>query len=595
MRIRWYLFFFFIAAAVLPLWLGLWLAWRSCACALIALRAGQLEETARLVLAEAGGVANLVGDGDERAVRGPPRLSDLRVSVIDSAGKAIAGDSPERWGEQGFAERTEVCAGLSGRIGRGFGAGPEGRDLWVFAAVPAEYKGGRVVLRLGAPAPEIAELRKTLWRTTLAVSVAAIALCGLAAAAAARSMARPLNALRSALERMASGDMSVGGISSHIEEMRLACRALNRTAGRLAASMEEIRRQMDETRTLFAAMAEGVLLVDAEGGIVDLNRAAARLLETDEASVRGRTIHEVARHPDLQRFVSEILETGGETEKEVTLLGAEDKYLQLRGSVVERTDGKGRCALIIINDVTRLKRLERVRRDFVANVSHELKTPITTLRGCVDALAPLARLDEEAGRFLAMMSRNIERLGCLAEDVMCLARMEHETEAGRILLQPGSVGDVIRNAARRHEHSARAKKVAISVECPGDIRAMMHCELLEQAVGNLIDNAVKYGPEGGRVTVSAAASGGFVAIRVQDEGPGIEKKHLTRIFERFYRVDPARSRAMGGTGLGLAIVKHITLAHRGSVSVQSEVGRGSVFEIRIPCGCDGAEDGRASA
>jgi two-component system, OmpR family, phosphate regulon sensor histidine kinase PhoR len=188
----------------------------------------------------------------------------------------------------------------------------------------------------------------------------------------------------------------------------------------------------------------------------------------------------------------------------------------------------------------------------------------------------------ENSRFLAMMARQVAGMEALVEDLLSLSRIEFDTERKRVALDPGAVGDVLQRAVQSFNAAAAAKSISLAVECPADVTASINAALLEQAVGNLLDNAIKYSANGTRVLVSGRLAGNDVEIQVADQGPGIEKKHLARLFERFYRVDQARSRTLGGTGLGLAIVKHIALAHRGTVSVASEPGQGSTFTIRIP-------------
>jgi two-component system phosphate regulon sensor histidine kinase PhoR len=212
-----------------------------------------------------------------------------------------------------------------------------------------------------------------------------------------------------------------------------------------------------------------------------------------------------------------------------------------------------------------------------------LRTPITALKGCVETLEGGALGNpDEAPRFLAMMGRHVSRLGAIVEDLLSLSRIEHDAEHGRIVLEPGPLRDVLRRALQAAARAADGKNIRLSLHCAAELSAPINAALLEQAVGNLVDNAVKYSDEGTEVSVSAAGADDALEIRVADRGPGIEKKHLQRIFERFYRVDRARSRALGGTGLGLAIVKHIVLAHRGTVGAESTVGQGSTFTIRIP-------------
>ena len=240
-------------------------------------------------------------------------------------------------------------------------------------------------------------------------------------------------------------------------------------------------------------------------------------------------------------------------------------------------------ALIVLNDVTRIRRLENVRREFVANVSHEIKTPITAIKGFVETLRDGAVGNpEDAERFLGIIENHAERLEAIIEDLLSLSRIEREAERGKIALVEGQVQDVVQMAVQVCEMSARAKEIKIECSCDKDIASKINGPLLEQAMVNLLDNAIKYSAKGSTIWVEASQTAEDIEIDVRDQGCGIEKEHLPRLFERFYRVDKARSRQLGGTGLGLAIVKHITQAHGGQVSVESIPGKGSTFSIRLP-------------
>ena len=239
-------------------------------------------------------------------------------------------------------------------------------------------------------------------------------------------------------------------------------------------------------------------------------------------------------------------------------------------------------ALLVLNDVTRLRRLERVRRDFVANVSHELRTPITTIKGFVETLQEGAILNpDDADRFLAIIGNHTERLNAIIEDLLALSWLEQDT-GDKILRERTRVNRVVARAVETCIGSAKKRRVGVFVKDPEPIDAVVNGPLIERAMVNLIDNAIKYSDEGGRVEVTLEQNGANWEVRVADFGCGIEKRHLPRIFERFYRTDHARSRALGGTGLGLAIVKHVALLHGGNVSVESKPGEGSTFSIHLP-------------
>jgi two-component system phosphate regulon sensor histidine kinase PhoR len=236
-----------------------------------------------------------------------------------------------------------------------------------------------------------------------------------------------------------------------------------------------------------------------------------------------------------------------------------------------------------LNDVTALRRLETVRRDFVANVSHELKTPITSIKGFVETLLDTRERDaQETERFLGIVLRQADRLNAIIEDLLNLSRIERDAEAGDIALEQGALRAVVAAALQSCETQAQTRGIRLVSECDAGLAAWFNGALLEQALVNLIDNAIKYSPAGAEVRVEAAEQDGSVVIRVRDWGSGIEAKHLPRLFERFYRVDKARSRKLGGTGLGLAIVKHIAQAHKGQVFVESAPGAGSTFSLHFP-------------
>jgi two-component system phosphate regulon sensor histidine kinase PhoR len=240
-------------------------------------------------------------------------------------------------------------------------------------------------------------------------------------------------------------------------------------------------------------------------------------------------------------------------------------------------------ALIVLNDVTRLRKLEQVRRDFVANVSHELKTPITSIKGYVETLLDGAfRNPEDAERFLKIVAKQANRLNAIIEDLLKLSRIEQGVERGEIVLEQTALKGLLTAAISACETQITAKSIHVSLSCPDDLVARINPPLLEQAVVNLIDNAAKYGNAGSAIEISAIRDSSTTSIIVRDHGVGIASEHLPRLFERFYRVDKARSRAEGGTGLGLAIAKHIVLAHGGTISVDSRVSQGSTFTINLP-------------
>ncbi|MDP3179539.1 MAG: ATP-binding protein, partial [Spirochaetaceae bacterium] len=340
------------------------------------------------------------------------------------------------------------------------------------------------------------------------------------------------------------------------------------------------------------AMGEAVLALDTELRIVLANPAAAALFGLgSRAAARGRDLLAATRSTVLHAAARDCLETGLQREAELSLfLPGERSFMALAAPLTppsaepgaEGTAG-GRGVVLVLNDVTELRRLERVRRDFVANVSHELRTPVQLVKGFAEALREGALGDgAKADRFLGIIERNAARMEALIADLLALASLEGEGR-GWIEAEETSIAPILEAAAEAVGAKAEAKGMAIRVDAEAALSARVNAGLLEQAVVNLIDNAVKYSPAGSSVAVRAARGDeGFFRVEVKDEGMGIPARDLGRIFERFYRVDRARSRELGGTGLGLAIVRHIALAHGGSASVESWEGEGSTFVLRLP-------------
>ncbi len=263
--------------------------------------------------------------------------------------------------------------------------------------------------------------------------------------------------------------------------------------------------------------------------------------------------------------------------------GDHEGVLQARGAALHDARGRSIGAVVVLNDVTDFRRLEHIRRDFVANVSHELKTPITSIKGFVETLLDGAIHNaEDAERFLQIIAKQADRLDTIIEDLLSLSKIEQGEDSGDITLELGRVKDVVDSAAHDCQQKATERRIHVCTACEEQITARMNPQLLEQAVINLLDNAIKYSEPGSEVQVLASQFYDEVTITVSDRGCGIAAEHLPRIFERFYRVDKARSRKLGGTGLGLAIVKHIVQAHRGHVTVKSTASVGSVFTIHLP-------------
>lgn len=398
-----------------------------------------------------------------------------------------------------------------------------------------------------------------------------------------RAIGRSLERLAAAARRFAAGDFSERLRLSDHRELAETADAFNALADNLERSIASLNRRNSEQEAVLTSMVEAVLAVDGEQRVISVNAAAARLLSASPAEIEGRGLQEVIRNADLRRFVAAALTSDEPVEGNIILRQARDRVLQVNGTALRDPAGRSIGAVIVLNDVSRLRQLENLRRDFAANVSHELRTPIASIKGFVETLLDGAMANPpDAERFLQIIARQADRLNTIIEDLLSLSRIEQEAEADGIALAVGGIDAVLQAAVSDCAARALARDITVELDCPSDLTAPMNADLLGQAVANLIDNAIKYSEAGKRVWVRAYREGETAVIAVKDEGSGIAAEHHSRLFERFYRVDKARSRRLGGTGLGLAIVKHIALAHRGQVTVTSEVAAGSTFLIRLP-------------
>jgi two-component system phosphate regulon sensor histidine kinase PhoR len=458
------------------------------------------------------------------------------------------------------------------------------REKMMYVAVPVERAGTvAAVIRTSFAVRTLGEtLHGMYWRIVVA-GLIAILLVAAASLAVARRIAGPLEAIRAGAERFARGQLRHRLPVSGAEEVRMLAQSLNHMAVQLDERIQTIVSQENERSAVLASMEEGVLAVDQRSTVLNLNDMCGRLLGVDPEKARGRLVHEVIRKSSLLEFVERTLTSAEPIEEDFELRGQVNRWLHAHGTGLHDAQRRKIGALVVLHDVTRLRHLENVRRDFVANVSHELRTPITSIKGFVETLLHENLEDRQTAiRFLQIVLRQVNRLDEIIQDLLVLSRLERGVEEHTIELGPSPLAEVLRSAVEMCEKKAADKTITVQVQCPEGLTAQVNAPLLEQAVVNLIDNAVKYSDRQATVRVIAAEQAGEVVIRVEDDGCGIEARHLPRLFERFYRVDRARSRELGGTGLGLAIVKHIVNAHKGSVTVTSAVGRGSVFSIHLP-------------
>jgi len=536
--------------------------------------------------------------GDQRIVQQLVRRlsipAGMSVELLDSGGKRLPDsvlelgdhtDPLDRWPDP---ERL-LTEARAGRVARGsrYDATTGSRVLAV--TVPFENDGSdtTIVRVLADTRSADRNLSQSLRRLLLGFFIGSLVAILIGWMIAAR-VARPARELARTARQVADGEAGVQMPGSEVAEFATIAAAVAVLRDQLVERGLTIGRQDTQQEAVLDSMIEGVLAVDVRQRIVGLNQAAANLLQLDIDTVIRRPLQEVIRNPDLRRFALRAIDCREPVEDDFVLPGPTDHTIRVRGTALRDPSGEG-GAVIVLNDVTELERLERIRRDFVANVSHELKTPIASIKGFVETLLDGAIDDaDDARRFLDIVARQADRLEAIIEDLLSLSRIEQSEEIGSLPLEPTMILNVLLAARSDCLPRAADRGVPIEIECSDSLIATVNGPLLEQAVLNLIDNAVKYGgrdtPIGVRASLEsdAKADRTMLMITVRDEGCGIESEHLPRLFERFYRIDKGRSRQAGGTGLGLSIVKHIVQAHGGTIAVASEPSQGSTFTLRLP-------------
>jgi len=509
--------------------------------------------------------------------------SHTRVTIVLLDGTVVADSESPPAGMENHANRTEIKDALT--IGKGniIRFSETLQTEMFYYAVPA-YDDGVIlgVARVAVPTADILRVMENI-RFRVFVGGAAVALLTLLISVMVSWMLhRPLRSVIDGVNRFATGDFSTRLGLTRFTEIALLAGALNKMAQDLDDRLRAVIKERNQQEAVLSSMVEGVVAVDNQGKIMTFNEAAVRLTGINFAESSNARLSDVARNTPLYQFVNQILNSAKPKESEFGNLNQSGKILQVHGSVLRDAQGNAMGAVVVLNDVTRLRRLEQVRRDFVANVSHELRTPITSIKGFVETLLDGAlQSPEDAKHFLEIVAKQSDRLNAILGDLLLLSRVEEGEEKASIELDIMPIREVLDAAIQVCSKKAAAKEISITLECDDEIRARINPSLLEQAVTNLIDNAIKYSNAGSQVMIRAACLD-EVIISVEDHGCGISPEHLPRLFERFYRVDKARSRALGGTGLGLSIVNHVITAHGGRVTVESTPGAGSTFSIYLP-------------
>jgi two-component system, OmpR family, phosphate regulon sensor histidine kinase PhoR len=567
-------------AAVLTATASLWLLLPSL---LERSAAVQLLDTLRLftpVIAETRERRPGMSDADLQSwVRTISAEGGLRLTVMRSDGTVVA-DGARTAGQlaamENHAERPEIRDALATGEGVSVRRSDTTGQPYVYAARSVTDAGGQLlVVRLAEPLAHLQSLRGQIAASMLLAALAG----GLASLIISlwidRHVFRPFYRLVRGASALASGRARRVEVPDE-EELAALALALNRLAETAEAQFEAVRAERDQLKAILASMAEGVLVVGADGRALLANPAFCKLFDLS-GEVSGLTILELLRQPELARIVEDTLRLGQPQAGQIDLQSPERRTLLLASAALA---GGERGAVVVARDTTELTRVADMRRDFVGNVSHELKTPLAAIRGFAETLRDGA-LDEPpvARRFTDRILEQCRRLQALLDDLLTLSRLETVALRER---EPVDLDLIVRHAVDTLAPLAREKRVHVEMVDQEIPAVLGEADAIERLALNLLENAIKYNRPDGRVTVLLSENGPDVLLEVSDTGIGIAPESLPRIFERFYRVDKGRAREEGGTGLGLAIVKHVAQAHGGQVDVESRLGRGTTFRVRLP-------------
>ncbi len=513
------------------------------------------------------------------------KQTNLRVTVVAMDGTVIADSDEDSSSMENHKDRTELAN--AARLGTGSSQrfSPTLQLEMLYHAARIDGSDGqplglvRVAVPLSVVEAEVSQIERTLWLVAIGLSLAGLLLTYLVVGRALR----PVGTLTMAANAMAEGSYAHRvEVPGGRDELGALAHSFNHMSAEIEAREGQLREIVDRMSAVLGGMIEGVFAVDDEQRLLFANQAAGNLLGFQPELVQGHSLSAIVKNRMIQQVARDTLnnESGNVVRQlEIGDDGSNNTVLAINGARLPGDPCPG--AVLVMHDVSELRRLETLRQEFVANVSHELKTPLSAIMAYAETLRDDGMIDAaNRTHFLQQIEDQAQRLAELIQDMLHLARIE--AGHAKYEITTIQIGELVDNCMAAHEDTARSKQIVLRIDpCqPAGVKADE--EAIRQILDNLITNAIKYTPHGGEVSIRWQLEGGEVAIQVEDDGIGIPPEHQARIFERFYRVDKARSRELGGTGLGLSIVKHLAQMLGGSVSISSQPGEGSVFEVRLP-------------
>lgn len=519
---------------------------------------------------------------DSSLLDGNPEKLEPRITFIDYNGKVIGESNADFHNMENHLGRKEIKEAINGGIGLDIRFSKTLKMDFIYVAMPV--KAAETVIRVSVPLTQLNKINQTIWIYSGVGILAGLILTILLAAKFSSSLTLPINELNMVSREISRGNYSKRASIKSSDELGQLAATFNEMAEELEKSVADLKDKNIKFDSIMNSMTNGFIAVDKKQRIILINETVCRFLEIEyDEKIAGKNLIDVIRNHKINKLLLQTVESNESSVHEISISLQEAKIFRIYANPIKSrgpVDGNS-GGILSIMDITNIKKLEQIRTDFVSNVTHELKTPLTSIRGFVETLRSGAIDDSEVSvKFLEIIDIEAERLYMLINDILQLSEIETKQKDSNIATH--DLESIISEVFSILHGAAGKKSIELTCKVEGSISITANRDRIKQMLINLIDNAIKYNIENGSVLVTAWKAEGRAVISVKDTGIGIARQHLARIFERFYRVDKGRSRSMGGTGLGLSIVKHIVNLYNGDIKVESESGRGSEFIIQLP-------------
>ncbi len=503
-----------------------------------------------------------------------------RVTIIDRGGTVLGDSERDARDMENHLDRPEVIEAKSRGVGMAVRHSTTLDTGMMYVAVPVTRNGTTAgFMRLALPLAETRQAFSRLWSVALGAIMLAVFVTAAVSLALSKRVTEPVEKLSALARRMSRGDFRGRAEVTSSDEIGELAGTLNQMAETIEDKVRQVSEEKNKLEAVLASMISGVVIINGKGRVELVNPAAEKYFSFPGS---GLPYDASLKHPELSAAIKTALESGQVVEREIKMAAPKETTLQVVISPVLDHTGNLAGVVAVLHDITEIRKLEKVRSEFVANVSHELKTPVTAVKGFTETLLDGAMHDPETCReFVEIIDNEAGRLKRLIHDLLELSRIE--AKQVKLKLKPENVSSLVRDTALKLQGQAENAGLTIELRLPaGPVMARLDRDMIEQVMVNLVDNAIKYTPAGGRIEIEVEEKQRDAVVWVRDTGIGIPPEDIDRVFERFYRVDKTRSRLQGGTGLGLSIVKHIVDIHGGTVGVESKPGKGSAFFFTLP-------------